>query len=64
MVDGTKNMFSSKKKAPKKVTGTTGIYTMHPKQEEPGFFHKLFHPEPPPPPKTIDEWMSLKQIHP
>jgi hypothetical protein len=34
------------------------------KQEKPGFFKSLFQPEPPPPPKTIKEWMSLKRVQP
>jgi hypothetical protein len=54
---------------PKTVTtrksGLTGVQkakkTEQPKQ---GFFKSMFNPEPPPPPKTIKEWMSLKQIHP
>jgi hypothetical protein len=34
------------------------------KDEPPGFFQSLVTPEPPAPPKTIKEWMSLQQIHP
>jgi hypothetical protein len=63
-VAGTKNMLSLKKPAPAKRTGTTATHSARSKHEEPGFFYKLFHPEPPPPPETIEEWMSLKQIHP
>ncbi len=62
-VDGTKNLLSFKKPAPKRTLGLTGS-PIGPKPKEPGFFYKLFHPAPPPPPRTIDEWMSLEQIHP
>ncbi len=41
-----------------------GKYAFRSSPKKPGFFYKLFHPEPPPPPKTVDEWMSLEQIHP
>jgi hypothetical protein len=34
------------------------------KQEKPGFFKSLFQPEPPPPPKTIKDWMSLERVQP
>jgi hypothetical protein len=71
MTDGTKRLVSNTTGIfkPKTVTirksGLTG--TKNPKKSEPekqGFFQSIFHPEPPPPPKTIKEWMSLKQIHP
>ena len=65
LVNGTKNMLSFKKPtAPVKRSGVIATHSSRPKQEAPGFFQKLFHPEPPPPPKTIEEWMSLKQVHP
>ena len=60
-VNNTKNIFSPKKNS--KGRSATGLVSRQ-KPPEPGFFHKLFDPEPPPPPRTIDEWMSLKQIHP
>jgi hypothetical protein len=60
-VNNTKSIFSPKKKS--KSKSATGLVSRQ-KPPEPGFFHKLFHPEPPPPPRTIEEWMSLKQIHP
>lgn len=63
-VSNTKNLLSFKKPATTKQSGTTARYSLRPNRDEPGFFYKLFHPEPPPPPKTIDEWMSLEQIHP
>ena len=62
-VNSTKSIFSPKKSSSKSSHSATGLVSRH-KPPEPGFFHKLFHPEPPPPPRTIDEWMSLKQIHP
>jgi hypothetical protein len=61
-VNNTKSIFSPKKKS-SKGKSATGLVSRQ-KPPEPGFFYKLFHPEPPPPPRTIDEWMSLKQIHP
>jgi hypothetical protein len=71
MADGTKRLASSTTSmlSPKKITtrksGTTSIErAKDTKEEKPGFFKSLFHSEPPPPPKTIKEWMSLKQIHP
>jgi hypothetical protein len=63
-VANTKNLLSFKKSPPTKRTGTVATHSARPKKDEPGFFHRLFNPEPPPPPKTIEEWMSLKQIHP
>jgi hypothetical protein len=71
LTDGTKRLVSSTTGIfkPKTVTirksGLTG--TKNPKKSDPpkqGFFQSMLHPEPPPPPKTIKEWMSLKQIHP
>lgn len=71
MTGGTKRLVTNtaNKLSPKKTTtrksGTTGLVrAKDPREEKPGFFQSLFHPEPPPPPKTIKEWMSLKQIHP
>jgi hypothetical protein len=42
----------------------TSHYSTRNKQPEPGFFKKLFYPAPTPPPKTVEEWMSLEQVHP
>ena len=63
-VDGTKNLFVAKK-PPAKTRGVTA--TRRAKRYEPpkqSFFKRWFNPEPPPPPRTIEEWMSLEQIHP
>ncbi len=62
-VTGTKNLLSFKKPAAKRPPGSAK-YSLRSNHKEPGFFYKLFHPEPPPPPRTIDEWMSLEQVHP
>lgn len=71
MTGGTKRLVSNTTGLfkPKTVTtrksGLTGVKKAKKYEEpKPGFFQSLFHPEPPPPPKTIKEWMSLKQIHP
>jgi hypothetical protein len=64
LVSNTTGMLTPKKTTIKK-SGTTAYYKAPlPPQEKPGFFKSLFQPEPPPVPKTIKEWMSLKQIHP
>ncbi len=63
-VTGTKNLFVAKK-PPTKTRGVTA--TRRAARYEPpkqGFFKRWFNPEPPPPPRTIEEWMSLDQIHP
>jgi hypothetical protein len=66
IVTGTKNMLTPKKPQTVRKSGTTGVQiAKSPKSaDKPGFFKSMLHPEPPPPPKTIKEWMSLKQIHP
>lgn len=64
LVSNTTNIFTPGKTTTRK-SGTTGIeIAKKPPQEKQGFFKSMFNPEPPPPPKTIKEWMSLKQIHP
>jgi hypothetical protein len=65
-VSNTKNLFVPKKSEPArpKTTSIRARQSARDQYETPGFFYRLFHPEPPPPPQTIDEWMSLKQIHP
>jgi hypothetical protein len=63
LMTNTKNLLTFKKSAANQNTMTAG-YTTRTKHKEPGFFYKLFHPEPPPPPQTVKEWMSLEQIHP
>lgn len=71
MTNGTKRLLTNPtsifKPKPKQVnkSGTTKVTKA--KRSEPGkqgFFKSMFNPEPPPPPKTIKEWMSLEQIHP
>ena len=59
---GTMNLLSFK--TPAKRSTTAAGYSPQSSHKKPGFFYRLFHPEPPPPPKTIEEWMSLEQIHP
>ncbi len=63
--DSTKRLFGAKKKSV--TSGSGGTSVVQPKttrSEKPGFFKSLFQPEPPPPPKTIKEWMSLKKVQP
>ncbi|MEX0678195.1 MAG: hypothetical protein WD063_14020 [Pirellulales bacterium] len=63
-VSGTKNLFVAKKPPAKKrgVTATHRAARAEPPKQ--GFFQRWFNPEPPPPPRTVEEWMSLEQIHP
>jgi len=63
-VNNTKNALTPKKTVAKNTGATKTYKPKAVKEEKPGFFKSLFNPEPPPPPKTIKEWMSLKQIHP
>jgi hypothetical protein len=65
-VTSTKNILTPKKQPSVRKSGTTGMQVAKDSKpaDKPGFFKSMFHPEPPPPPKTIKEWMSLKQIHP
>jgi hypothetical protein len=63
LMTNTKNLLTFNKSADNQNTMTAG-YSTRTKHKEPGFFYKLFHPEPPAPPQTVKEWMSLEQIHP
>lgn len=62
-VTGTKNLFVAKKPAAKKRGVTATRRAARPAPPKQGFFKRWFNPEPPPPPRTIEEWMSLEQIH-
>lgn len=62
-VNNTKNLLSFNKSGTRAATPTVG-YSTHAQHKEPGFIYKLFHPEPPLPPQTVKEWMSLEQVHP
>ncbi len=72
MTDGTKRFVNSTKSMlmPKKPTttrkgGVTAVHKKNPPPEQQGFFKSLFQPAPKPQqPRTIKEWMALKQIHP
>ncbi len=66
LVTSTKNILTPKKQPSVRKSGTAGLQVAKGAKsaDKPGFFKSMFHPEPPPPPKTIKEWMSLKQIHP
>lgn len=65
-VTSPKDIFTQKKQPSVRKSGTTGLQVAKDSKpaDKPGLFKSMFHPEPPPPPKTIKEWMSLKQIHP
>jgi hypothetical protein len=63
LMTNTKSLLTFQKPATAKSAKKTQTATRG-AQEKPGFFHRMFYPEPPPPPKTVDEWMSLEQIHP
>jgi hypothetical protein len=64
LVNNTKNLFVSKKQPSRKGASTVIKRQPRTEQKQPGFFKQLFRPEPPPPPRTVEEWMSLEQIHP
>lgn len=73
MTNGTKRLLSSPtsifkpktKPKPVKKSGTTKVTkAKRTEPEKEGFFKSILNPEPPPPPKTIKEWMALEQIHP
>jgi hypothetical protein len=66
LMTNTKNALTPKKTTTVKKSGSSGKKASNnPKTpDKPGFLDSMIHPEPPPPPKTIKEWMSLKQIHP
>lgn len=67
-VSNTKDALTPKKltaKKPAKKSGTsTARKAKRPEPPKQGFFKQLFNPDPPPPPKTVEEWMSLEQVHP
>lgn len=62
LVSNTKNLLTFNK--PSAAGTSSANYSTTRKPKEPGFFYKLFHPEPPLPPQTVKEWMSLEQIRP
>jgi hypothetical protein len=71
MSDGTKRLVGNTKKLfvpakpPVKRRGVTATHpARRPEPPKQSFFKRLFNPEPPPPPKTVNEWMSLKHVHP
>jgi hypothetical protein len=65
LMSGTKNLLTPKKKAPVRKSGLTATHSINtPPAMKPGTFSSWFNNEPPPPPRTIKEWMALKQIHP
>lgn len=64
LVDNTKKLFTPDK-PPVKKRGVTAVRrAQKPKPPQQSFFGRLFNPQPPPPPQTIDEWMSLDQLRP
>jgi len=63
-VNNTKSLFVPKK-PPVKRRGVTATHrAVRPEPPKQSFFKRMFNPEPPPPPRTVNEWMSLEQIHP
>lgn len=64
LVSSPTSLLTSKKQTAVRQSGTTGLQVSNPKQAKPGFFKSLFQSEPPPPPKTIKEWMKLKKVQP
>lgn len=71
MTDGTQRFVGNTKKLfvpekpPAKRRGVTAVHPAHrPEPPKQSFFQRLFHPEPAPPPKTVNEWMKLDHVHP
>jgi hypothetical protein len=68
LVSNTKDALTPDKKPTKKPTKKSGSTTVRKAKRPPapkqGFFKQLFNPEPPPPPETVQEWMSLEQVYP
>ena len=62
LASNTKDMLTPKKSSSRDTKVVQSSKTS--REQKPGFFKSMFSPEPPPPPKTIKEWMSLKQVHP
>jgi hypothetical protein len=66
-VSSTKNLLTPKKAPPApakhSTTSSRTISKSNPPQS-PGFFKSLFGSEPPPPPKSVGEWMKLEQVKP
>jgi hypothetical protein len=62
LASGTKNLFTAKKPTSRGMSHAQS--SKFSRDEKPGLLKSMFNPEPPPPPKTIKEWMSLKQVHP
>ena len=66
-VSSTKTLLSPKKSqsAPaKRSTASSRVSSKSNPPQSPGFFKSLFSPEEPPPPKTVGDWMKLKQVRP
>jgi hypothetical protein len=63
-VSNTKSMLMPSKPAPVRKSGTTAIHKKNANEDKPGFFKSWFAPKPPQTPRTIKEWMALKQPKP
>jgi hypothetical protein len=63
-VQNTANMFRPAKGTSVKSKPKTKQKQAPNKNDEPGFWSRLFNSEPPPPPRTVEEWMRLEQIRP
>jgi hypothetical protein len=64
LVSNTKSMLMPSKPAPVRKSGTTAIHKKNATENKPGFFTSWFAPKPPQTPRTIKEWMALKQPKP
>jgi hypothetical protein len=64
LVSNTKNMLMPSKPATVRKSGTTAIHKKNATENKPGFFKSWFAPQPPQTPRTIKEWMALKQPKP
>jgi hypothetical protein len=64
LISKTKQMLPTSKPAAKHSLHTRTIQRAKPKDEKPSFLKSMFVSEPPPPPRTVGEWMALKRIEP
>ncbi len=64
LLASTKNLLVPDKKPPAKKATVTNVRRHAKTKPQRGFFEQLFHPGPPPPPRTMGEWMALDQPRP
>ena len=63
LLTSTKNLLVPKKNPQENKAKVTSVRRHGKEKPQQGFFTRLFQ-GPPPPPRTMKEWMDLEQIHP